>query len=290
MNRLGVACSRGLVLSLQKELVAAREEQEQRGGVYSSIPSGYWCFLALDNLDKTMPHALNVRGMDRSGLHVTFGSLHPLELPPESKQRTAGGHFTLRNPLQQFPTREQLVQHFVPSTEDADLVSFQNIVFGLVLSFKDRLASDDPSQQLSLRRLLSSALTKHKPRGSKVLLARLDDYKATNKHELLCTVEQAVEQLASTNKDAPLLGVVGDCPTYVILWTRWSSLVKSGQMPGWFPVPGGAAFHDWKSGAFPALKFLFRGSIYEDIIAEGRSGMSQYYVDNFPTITNLRKK
>lgn len=289
MNKLGLACSRGLVLALQKELVAARQEQEQSGGVYSSIPSGYWCFLALDNLDKAMPHALNVRGANTSGLHVTFGSLHAIELPGNSLQRSADSHFPLRHPLQQFPTREELVDDFVPSTEDADLVSFQNIVFGLVLTYRDRLASDNSSQQLSLRRLLLSALTSHKPRGSKVILARLDDYKATNKHELLKTVDKAVEQLSSTNKDAPLLGVVGDCPTYVILWTRWSSLVKSGEMPRWFPVPGGAAFHDWKSGSFPALKFLFKGSIYEDIIAEGRSGMSQFYVDNFSTVTNLRK-
>lgn len=67
------------------------------------------------------------------------------------------------------------------------------------------------------------------------------------------------------------------------------SLVSSGKDPKWFPVPGGAAFHDWKSGLFPALKTVFSGCMFEDLIAGGRSGLSRFYVEKFSSTTNLRK-
>lgn len=197
-----------------------------------------------------MPYSLPVASMETAGCHVTFTSLYALLMDADSGQ-TLGIPFVLRNPTQAYPTRESLVAAMVPDRSDPDLVAYQKLTLGLSWVHKAHLSSTIKRMPSSLRRVVFAALVAHPARKSTVMFARLDDFRATNKHDILRVVEEIKSSLCARGGDvAPLLGVSGDFPTFDILWRAWVGIVRAGTPPRWFPVAGGAAFHDWKMEHF----------------------------------------
>lgn len=274
---------------MQRELLSARNSVESKGGgIFSTFPSTFWPIMAVDNLDKMHSHALRVSHMDTGGFHGTFASLNAVQLPSSSSQSKSSRPVSFRSVKSRFPSTEELVAEYVPPLDDADLLAFQDCLFGLVLKYENAFSSQDSSEQLSLRRLLLSAFEAQIPRASQVCLARLEPFKASNKHELIKLCQESLTKLLEAKGEGPPLGIVADCPVFTIYWSHWIEELTAGRPLNWFPVPGGAAFHDWKSGAFPALKKLFAGCGVEDLRKQGRGGLSAGALDAWQQMTNLR--
>lgn len=288
MGKLGICSSYDSVLKMRQLFVTQRANHPAKA--FAGIPAGYFINIALDILDVSLPNSVNEYGKSWNGEHLTFESLHGMKLPSSRPDRDPSYVFKFKNPVDGFSTREEFVDHCLPKADDPDLVAYTVVLLGRVWQLRDRLTSSDRKTQISLRHLLFSSLEVFPAEDSIVTFARLEDFKATDARELIRMVDDtALLMLPGQPGRCELLGVTGDFPVGWVVWREFVDRVAAGRPPKWFPMPMGAAFHDLKVGAIPTLKRLMEGAIVEDLIADGRAGLSKWYVDNWQDVGNLRK-
>lgn len=151
-----------------------------------------------------MPNMLNLLKMDTAGSHVIFSSLHGLELPPLSTQRTSIEQPSLVPPQSKYKCRDEVVDNFVHPNDYPDLIAFQNVLCGFVSVYGDHLTAPKSANQLSLRKLLMLPPHVNPPQKGKVVLGRLDNFKVTNQHEPLRVVDESVQQMMTAHPNGPI--------------------------------------------------------------------------------------
>lgn len=291
LSRLGLCCTYSEMLKIRGMFTSQRNAHPAKA--FASIPPNSLVCMSLDNADFSLPNSIDVCGKNTSGEHLTFASVHAMQIPPTHADRPP--HLmAFKDTLIQFPNREEFVSNFVTKHDDPDLVAYGTVLLGRVWQMRERLQSKNPKDQISLRHLLFSSIEVFPAQNSVVIFAKLEDFKASDANELLRVIEDAVlEMLPGQPGRYELLGVSGDFPVLWIVWKEWvkrlALLRSEGKELKWFPFPSGAAFHDLKVGALPTLKMLMEGALVEDLIKNGRAGLSNWYCNNWNLVGNLRK-
>lgn len=289
--RLGLCCSYSEMLKIRAGFTRRRNAHPSKA--FASIPENSLVCMSLDNADFSLPNAIDVSGKNTNGEHFTFASVHAMKIPPASSTRSRR-EMAFKDPIIRFPTRELFVGNFSTKEDDPDLAAYSTVLLGRVWQLRDRLQSRDPKTQLSLRHVLFSSMEVFPAQDSVVIYAKLEDFKASDANELLRIIEDAViEMLPGEPGRYEMLAVSGDFPVIWIVWKEWVKRLALARTEGkelkWFPFPSGAAFHDLKVGALPTLKMIMEGALVEDMIKNGRAGLSKWYCENWNLVGNLRK-
>lgn len=286
LSRVGVCLSYEAAGQIRGAAAAASKRQ----GILSSIAPHGAAMLATDNFNLSFGHKLALEGSDASvfkgattQLPIGRDGLPSLKPPGMTEEEWRSP----RALLSSHPTAAQFVANVVPTSDSPSIKSFSRVLLGLCRRHKGQLISEDSATQLSMSRLLPSALQGFAGDGSEIVCVDLTrrPCEKTTLIDLLRTIK--LQYRPGEPGRCTHVAVIGDQPVFKILLELWhEDLRAGGGLSTWMaPMPGG--FHIDKQGIVSCVKYALAGAGLEELLAA--SGLSRCHQANFHQLTHYRK-